>query len=146
MDQEHYKRICTQISYYTERMDRAFNRFVQLSIATIGGFIWLKTQPMAKAAEDLFPVVHWIIPFLAFVTVLEILADWRSWFGYREEEARVLGRPNLKPTFPIAGRLEGIRIIVVIIVAFVAFFYLQWPCAQRLKFQTETLPGSPGDT
>lgn len=125
MDQERYKRICAQISYYTDRMDRAFNRFVQLSIATIGGFIWLKTQPMAKAADYLFPVVRWIIPFLAFVTVLEIAADWRSWHGYREAEAKILERPELDPTFPIAGRLEGVRIIIMIVVAFIAFSYLQ---------------------
>jgi hypothetical protein len=132
MIQERYKRVCAQISYYSDRMDRAFNRFVQLSIATIGGFIWLKMQPMAKAAENVFPLVRWIIPLLAFVTVVEIVADLRSWYGYRKAEAAILkkeaallGEETLTPEFPFWFRLEGIRIIIAFVVAIMGYLYLQ---------------------
>jgi len=46
----------------------AFNLLIQLSLAVIGGFIWLKMQPNAKEAASLFPLVCWLLPVLAVFT------------------------------------------------------------------------------
>src|SRR5438552_18508601 len=103
---EHYKRVCAAQDLYTKRMEDSFKLFVQVSIATIGGFIWLKMQPSASTVEHLFPLARLIIPFVAVFTALELASLVYGWFGFRQAEARLLARPELMPQFPRSGRLD----------------------------------------
>lgn len=122
---EHYKRACAGIDFFAARLERTFNLFIQLSVATVGGFIWLKTQQHAEAASNVFPLVRWIIPALAIISIAQTVSDSKSWFGFRREEANLLGRPDLVPRFPRSGRIEIIRIIAMIVFAAAAFWFLR---------------------
>jgi hypothetical protein len=121
---EHYKRICSQIDFFSQRMSDSFTLFVQLSMATIGGFVWLKTQENAKEATYLFPLGRWVIPFLATFTIIQMTSDFRSWLGFRQAEANLLERVDLKPSF-FTWRLVILRSVIVTIVAIGGFIYLR---------------------
>lgn len=86
-DVERYKRITFQMTYFGDRMRDTFKLFIQLSIAVIGGFVWLKIQPNSANAESIFRVARWIIPFLAIFMSFQIWWDDRIWRGYRQAEA-----------------------------------------------------------
>ena len=122
---EHYKRVCTALDSYVKRMDDSFRLFVQLSIATIGGFIWAKIQTDAEKAASVFPLIRWILPFLALFSIIQIGSDLIGWFGYRRQEANLLGQPDLEPKFPMSGRLELLRILGAAVVGYVGFLYLR---------------------
>lgn len=118
-------------------MEDSFRLFVQLSIATAGGFIWLKIQPDANAAADLFPLVRYVLPLLALFTMVQIGSDLWGWFRYRREEATLLGRADLNPRLCLyrdkddhlaggSGRLELFRIFVAApLVGCLGFVYLR---------------------
>jgi hypothetical protein len=122
--EEHYRRVCTYLDFYVTRMDNCFKLFVQVSTATIGGFIWLKMQPNAKEVEYLFPLASLIIPFVAFFTALEIGSLLYGWYGLRKMEAELLGRSDLMPKFPKSGRLEMVRIIGIFCAGVASYAFL----------------------
>jgi hypothetical protein len=124
-EEEHYKRVCVALDLYVKRMDDSFRLFVQLSIATAGGFIWLKIQPNANAAECFFPLVRWVLPLLAASTMFQIGSDLFGWFGYRRQEAILLNRPYLDPRLPRSGHLELFRIVAAAFVGWLGFVYLR---------------------
>jgi hypothetical protein len=121
---ERYKRVCSQIDFFSQRMADAFRLFIQLTIATVGGFIWLKTQPNADAAADLFPLVRWILPILAALVVIEMASELYSWWGFRQAEAKLLARDDLIPSAKSA-RLIVFRAAVAILVGTAGFFLLR---------------------
>lgn len=123
--EERYKRVCSMLTYFCDRMDQAFKLFVQISTAVIGGFIWLRMQPNSSSVDHLFAVGRWIIPILAAVTIGQIIFDHISWYGYRRAEANLLGREDLKPSFPNSGKLEYLRITIITIVGLGAFCWLR---------------------
>lgn len=73
--EERYRRICSQINLYSERIQQTYARFIQLSLATIGGFVWLKTQGNASNVADVLQIARWILPALAMFTLLELIID-----------------------------------------------------------------------
>lgn len=123
-ENERYKRICSQIDFFSNRMADAFKLFIQLSIATVGGFLWLKTQSSADKAADLFPLVRWILPVLAALIIIEMFSELHSWWGFREAEAKLLGRPDLRPTMK-STRLIVYRGAVAALVGAAGFLYLR---------------------
>jgi hypothetical protein len=122
---EHYNRVCSQIDLYSKRMIDSFNLFIQLSIATIGGFIWLKIQPNASNADTVFPLLRWILPLLAAFTIFELFSDLVSWYGLRKAEAKLLNRPDLRPKPLRSGRQEYFRASIAILVGIAGFIFLR---------------------
>lgn len=123
--EEHYKRVCIALDSYVKRMEDSFRLFVQLSIATAGGFVWLKMQQNAEAASSIFPLARWVLPMLALFTIVQIGSDLIGWIGYRKQEAALLGKRDLNPKFPISGRLEVFRIFGAALVGWAGFVYLR---------------------
>lgn len=121
---EHYKRVCSMLDFFCKRMDDSFRLFVQLSTAVVGGFIWLKMQADPKNVEHLFPVARWIIPALAIATIVQILSDLRSWYGYRQAEVQ-LNPKAPRPSVLRSGRLEYARILMTALVGFGAYCWLK---------------------
>ena len=122
---EQYKRTCALIDYYANRMGAAFDLFVKLSLATIGGFIWLKIQPDANKAKFALDNARWIIPILAALLTLQLLSDLWSWWGNRVREAELIKRPAIRPVFLKSGRLEYLRIAAAWLIAILSFYNLQ---------------------
>lgn len=124
-DLERYKRVCNQIDKLADRSADTFKLFAQLSLSTIAGFLWLKTQTNAKSIEHLLPIARWVLPALAVVTIAQILSDHISWRGFRDAEATLLGREDLRPRFPYSGRLEYFRAAVAAVVGLAGYVWLQ---------------------
>lgn len=121
---DRYKRVCSQLDFFCKRMDDTFKLFIQLSTAVIGGFIWLKMQPDAAKVAELFPVARWIIPILSVVTIMQIGSDCVGWWGYREAEAALLERSDLRPKLPQSARLESLRMVVTAFIGLAAYAWL----------------------
>ncbi len=123
--EEHYKRVCAQIDRYHDRQETSFARFVQLSLATVGGFLWLKMQDNVEQVEHLFALVRWIIPALALITVIEIFMLHIVWCGFRRAEAELLERPDLYPKWPRAWRREMFQSVTVAVIGAAGFVWLR---------------------
>lgn len=121
---ERYRRICSQINLYSERMQQSFARFVQLSLATIGGFIWLKTQANTADVGNVLYIARWILPALAGLTILELYLDHRGWWNYRVDEAKHLNNPKRAPNKD-SGRSEKVKAAAVAVIGVGGFFVLQ---------------------
>jgi hypothetical protein len=121
-DVERYKRVCSQVTYFSDRAAASFNLFIKLTVATVGGYAYLKIN---SKIEDLLPLARWIIPALAIITSIEILSDLVSWWGFREAEAELLQKPELKPRCLKSGRRDLLRIMTLAIVGFTGFLWLR---------------------
>jgi hypothetical protein len=122
---ERYKRVCSQIDRFADRATDSFKLFIQLSIATVGGFAWLKTQDHPDNIKSLLDLARWVIPTLAVITAWQLLSDLTSWWGFREKEAELLQDPTVKPKCLNSGRLEFFRIAVLAVAAWAAFNWLR---------------------
>lgn len=122
-DLDYYKRVCSQIDRFADRTTKSFDLFIKLSLATIGGYTWLKTH---QDPNNLVWLVPWVILALAIATAIELLSDLHSWWGFRKKESRLLGDANIEPRlFPTAsGRLEFIRIAIMAFGTWAAFKWL----------------------
>ena len=116
-DVERYKRVTFQMTYFGDRMRDTFKLFIQLAIAVIGGFVWLKIRPNSQQAANILQFARWIIPFLAIFMSLQIWWDDKTWRGYREAEREFFpqkiceGRKNL--AWQERTMIVGIWIVVV---------------------------------
>ena len=122
---DHYKVVCSRIDHFANRNVETYKLFIQLALATTGGFFWLSTLPNRDKIEHLLPLGRWIIPFLAAVTALQIYSDYRSWLGYRKAEATLLERDDLQPKFPRSGRFEMMRIRTVLLAGVAGYLFLR---------------------
>ncbi|MEI9926687.1 MAG: hypothetical protein WDN44_01930 [Sphingomonas sp.] len=124
-DIERYKRICSQIDLYKARSQDTFNRFITLSLGSVGGFVWLGTQPHIERVEYLLPVARWVLPALAGITVVELALDLIGWFGFRKAESAILDDPRIRPRFPYSGRSEILRSVIAIAVGVAGYCLLR---------------------
>ena len=113
---DRYARVCAQIDWLADRAEKGFEKFVQLSVAIVGGFIWLKMQPNAAQVATTLALVHWLMPLLSLVTASQIISDYVSWHGFRAAEAGLIEREDLAPRFPKSGRLQFLRVAVNLLV------------------------------
>lgn len=117
--------MCSQLDALAARSEKVFNRFVQLSLATVAGFFWLQTQDHTCTTAKYLPLVHWIVPVLAAITIIEIVVLVHSWWGYRVTEAKIVGYPDIYPKLPKSGLLEVVRCLFSAVVGIAAYFVLQ---------------------
>lgn len=120
-----YQRIIAATDRFADRASKTFEHFSQLSLATIGGYMWLKTQPKSSELQDALEIIRYVLPALAVVAIIQILSDYKSWRGFRVAEANILERPELQPRWPWSGRLEFIRCGVAIIVGIFGYLWLR---------------------
>ena len=121
---ERYKRVCEQITYFSNRATDNFNLFVKLTVATIGGVAWLHTHDQENI-RGLLPLARWIVPALAVITAWEIYTDLKSWWGYRVAEADLLEKPELRPKCFESGRRDLVRIAILIPIALAGYCWLR---------------------
>jgi hypothetical protein len=121
---ERYRRVTEQMTFFANRIRDNFKVFIQLSLATIGGFIWLRLQERADHVADLLYLARWILPALAlFMSVLSWLDFW-IWLGYRREEARLV--PEIQPpTLWKQGWQEFAFTAAMAIVGTFGYFFLR---------------------
>lgn len=122
---ERYHRICSQIDRFADRAGRSFTAFVQLSVAIVGGFIWLKTQDNLEQAAGVLPLARWLLPALSVIVIIEMWSDHVSWRGFRIAEAKILERPDLMPRLAVSGRLEFFRMAIALVVGIAGYIWLR---------------------
>jgi len=122
-DVERYKRVTAQLTYFSDRMRDTFKQFIQLTIAIIGGFVWLKLQPGSDKVTYLLEAARWLIPFLALFLSLQIWWDFKKWRGYRRAEAEFYpGVPEGRSTM---AWQEASMIIAMCLAAIFSIMFLR---------------------
>jgi hypothetical protein len=94
-DEKQYEFVTSQIKLQTERIYDAFKLFVQVFSAIVGGSVWLSMQKPPTTSQNYAFLADSIAILAAFITVVMILLNVISWFGYRKELTRLA--PNVPP-------------------------------------------------
>ena len=94
-DAQRYGFITSQIQYHNEKMIEAFNRYVQLFSAIVGGSIWLSLQKHPVGPTHYGLLAGALVSLLTLLTVSTIVNDLDAWFGFREAETALVGPSKL---------------------------------------------------
>jgi hypothetical protein len=95
---EHYKRVCSQIDWYAQRMADAFKLFVQaLNRNNWWTYLTKDTAWCGDRRVNIFIGAMDRVPMHALFTIAQILSDLRTWYGFRHAEAALLQREDLRP-------------------------------------------------
>jgi len=88
-----YEFVSSQVRYHNEKIIEAFNLFIKLFSAVIGGSIWLRLQPGFDAAQGATyaRMSNVLVTFLAAIACLMVAENLKSWHGYRWAQARLGG-------------------------------------------------------
>ncbi len=122
-DLERYKVVTSQLQHLNDKILESFKLYIQLLIAITAGYVWLRTQPNAQEMLWARPVVPTLTVFVGFTTVLLIVFNLRSWWGYRHAESSLSAGSVGPPTFPRSASQELIFIGVVIVTTIGAVWY-----------------------
>ena len=122
-DQKRYEFITEQLRYVNEKIIEAFTLFVKLTTAIIAGIVWLLTQSLKDETRLLIgSFIPWLFLLLAATSILLIIINLRSWWGYRKAESTLVGVNKVpNPKFPRSCSGEIVMIGVIIVVFFVAW-------------------------
>jgi hypothetical protein len=88
-----YEFVSSQVRYHNEKIIEAFNLFIKLFSAIVGGSIWLRLQPGFDAAQALAfaRMSSLLVVFLTAIAGLMVAENLKSWHGYRWAQARLGG-------------------------------------------------------
>ena len=94
-----YGFITSQLTYSNEKIVEAFNRFIQLFAAIVGGSIWLRIQPTAKGIRlgDYAPISDVLVLVVTSVSAAIVVNETLAWWGYRVAECSLVGRQLAQP-------------------------------------------------
>ena len=128
---KHYEYVSAQARYHIDKMTLLFNFAVKGFSAVIGGSVWLSVSHnivpnRAKEYAMLSNVLMWSI---LIVSIIMILDNFRSWYGYRKAQSKVAGKsvtgepivpgPRVFPA--IITEIGMIIIMLVICLCFTTF-------------------------
>ena len=122
---ERYKFITSQLQYFNEKIVEAFRLYIQLVTAVMGGYIWLKSQTQTVVPSNWVRVVFpALMVFIGLGSVLLIVVNLSSWWGFRKAESALLKGIVPPPVFPRSARQEIVMIMVIIAISSVGAWYL----------------------
>ena len=102
---ERYKFITSQLKYFADRMRDSFKLYIQLATAIIGGFVWLKIQPVATQGAVVLSIVPPLLLLLGVLMSALVWFDYACWYGYRKAESALIGG-RFPPSFPRSAWAE----------------------------------------
>jgi hypothetical protein len=112
-DIERYAFVTSQLEYFNEKIIEVFSLYIKLLTAIVGGLIWLQTQPNFETiwarAKSLAVL---IVAVIASASIVLILFNVDSWFGFRRAEAK-LNRKAPTPRRWLSIRQELAMIAVI---------------------------------
>ena len=110
--------VTTMIRYHNDKMVEAFVRFTRFSVGVgAGGIAYLFLNEHTREVKDVvlatMPVILWIV---GISSIAIILSNWKSWFGFRKAESKMLDMPCLYPRLPRAFTEQFIMVGIIVIV------------------------------
>lgn len=112
--EERYRFVTSQLSYFNEKIIEAFNLFIKLLTAIAGGVIWLRLQTdWGTVWIQIRGIVVALIVLVGLSSVLLIIFNLSSWWGFRKAESFLLKGKIPPPVFPKSARQELLMMLVV---------------------------------
>jgi len=118
-----YTHVSAITKYKSDLIHGAFDQFIKIFTAIVGGSIWLSRQNdlTAVARENFRTLSNATVTLLVLYTAFSVLDDFRSWYGYRErltiigEHAEV--QPKIKPANIWTAAIKPIGMVVAVLTA-----------------------------
>lgn len=125
-DETRYNFVTGQLNYHNDKIIDAFNLFLKLISAIIGGSVWVITQHLEQAKVLLISkIVPWLILVISVSSIMLILINLRSWWGYRKTMSSLVGAEKVSPPqFPRSCSSEIVMILTIFISALLLIIYL----------------------
>ena len=125
-DEKRYEFITEQLRYVNEKIIEAFQMFVKIMSAIVAGLIILETQdvsaPTRTLVADLLP---WLFLLVGLSSLILILVNLRSWWGYRIAESALVGRDKVPPPrFPRSCSGELVMMFVIVAITLMGILYV----------------------
>ena len=116
--EERYRFVTSQLSYFNEKIIEAFNLFIKLLTAITGGVIWLRLQTdWGTVWIQIRGIVVALIMLVGFSSILLVIFNLSSWWGFRKAESFLLKGKIPPPVFPKSARQELLMMLVITISA-----------------------------
>lgn len=128
LHKERYVNVTTMIRYHNDKMVEAFVRFTRFSVGVgAGGIGYLFLNENTREVKDIvlatMPILLWIV---GISSIAVILSNWKSWFGFRKAESKILDMPCLYPRLPRAFTEQFIMLGVIVIVCLIFTMFCIW--------------------
>ena len=125
-DEKQYEFVTRQLNYHNDKIIEAFNLFLKLISSIIAGSVWLISQKLDRETRAL---IGEIAPFFIFIgcisSILIILINLRSWWGYKKAISYLVGTEKaIPPKFPRSCSSELVMIITILISSIIIFIFL----------------------
>ncbi len=114
--EERYRFVTSQLSYFNEKIIEAFNLFIKLLTAIAGGVLWLRLQnDWGTVWIQIRGIVVALIMLVGFSSILLVIFNLSSWWGFRKAESFLLKGKIPPPVFPKSARQELLMMFVIAI-------------------------------
>ena len=116
------------IRYHNDKMVEAFVRFTRFSVGVgAGGIGYVFLNENTREVKDVVLVaMPVLLSFVGISSIAIILSNWKSWFGFRKAESKMLDMPCLYPRLPRAFSEQFIMLVIIVIVCVIfAMFCFQ---------------------
>ncbi|RJP49180.1 MAG: hypothetical protein C4586_07805 [Anaerolineaceae bacterium] len=112
--EERYRFVTSQLSYFNEKTIEAFNLYIKLITAIAGGVIWLRLQiDWGTVWIQIRGIVVALILLVGFASILLVIFNLSSWWGFRKAESFLLKGKIPPPVFPKSARQELLIMLVI---------------------------------
>jgi hypothetical protein len=121
-----YNHVSDITKYKSDLIHGAFDQFIKVFTAVVGGSIWLSRQKdLTKSDHMNFRTLSdVIVAILVIYTAISVIDDFRSWWGYRSR-LTIIGKQseiNLKIGPPVLIT-SAIKPMVMVVTVFVALYF-----------------------
>jgi hypothetical protein len=117
-DVERFKNVTSKIEYHNEKIIEAFNLYVRLFSAIVGGAVWLSTQADPASKHGLYGwLANILVGMLTTTTTVTVIANWLAWYEFRKAEAGLVGENRVRPPSMPRSCLNEIVMVLVILTA-----------------------------
>ena len=143
-DEKRYEFITEQLRYVNEKIIEAFQTFVRIVSAIVAGLIVLETQNVSAATRSLVAgLLPWLFLLVGLSSLILILVNLRTWWGYRIAESALVGRDRVPPPrFPRSCSGELVMIFVIVVVTLMGILYAGGRTKEALPPNQVTAPGA----
>jgi hypothetical protein len=112
--EERYRFVTSQLSYFNEKIIEAFNLFIKLLTAIVGGVIWLRLQTdLGTVWIQIRGIVIGLVMLVGLSSILLVIFNLSSWWGFRKAESFLLNGKIPPPVFPKSARQELLMMLVI---------------------------------
>jgi hypothetical protein len=131
-EKDRYEFVTSSVRYHNEKIIQAFQLFIKLTTAVIGGTVYLSLQPMDPIKHSLLTQAALVAECaICLVCIITIWANVRAWWGFRVAESKLVGKDAKDKDFIVAMPthiksylVEVVMTIVILLTFTLTYFFV----------------------